>query len=58
MNCPSCRQEIERRTIAEASARRWEEEAKALRREIRALWMRCGTETIRRKDETEPGNGG
>lgn len=58
MTCPACRREIDRRTVAEASARRWEEEAKALRREVHALRMRCGTEQIRRPRDAEPGNGG
>lgn len=58
MTCPNCQREIERRTIAEASARRYEEEAKALRRELRALRMSCDTQRIRRQRDTAPGNGG
>jgi hypothetical protein len=42
--------ERDRRTIAEASARRWEEEAKALRREIQHLRTQCDTARIHRDD--------
>ncbi len=58
MTCQNCKRETDRRTIAEASARRWEDEAKALRREIRALRMSCDTQRLSRRRDTAPGNSG
>jgi hypothetical protein len=43
--------EVERRTIGEASAVRWESEAKALRREIQHLRANCDTARIHREDK-------
>jgi hypothetical protein len=43
--------EVKRRTIAEASARRWEAEAKALRREVQHLRSQCDTHRITREDK-------